>query len=45
MNETLTPEQTAVIDDILATAAGDGRWSLHEHEVYRILEAMGLFGI
>jgi len=42
MSEQLTPEQTAVIDDVLAGAAGDARSSLHEHEVYRILEAMGL---
>ncbi len=42
MIEPLTPEQTAVIDGVLATAAGDGRSSLHEHEVYHILEAMGL---
>ncbi len=42
MNDPLTPEQTAVIDQVLAAAAGDGRSSLHEHEVYRILETMGL---
>jgi hypothetical protein len=42
MNEPLTPEQTAVIDGVLAGAAADGRSSLHEHEVYCILEVMGL---
>jgi len=42
MIEPLTPEQRTVIDDILAGAADDGRSSLHEHEVYRILETMGL---
>jgi len=42
MSEPLTTEQTTVINGVLAGAAGDGRSSLYEHEVYRILEAMGL---
>jgi len=38
----LRPEEESRIDEILAAAQAEGRTVLHEHEVYRILEAIGL---
>jgi acyl-CoA synthetase (NDP forming) len=35
------PIDTTRIDEILSTAAADGRTSLYEHECYRLLEATG----
>jgi 3-hydroxypropionyl-CoA synthetase (ADP-forming) len=37
----LSPEILERIDLVLETARGDGRSSLYEHEVYRVLEAVG----
>ncbi len=42
MNDRLTPEQCQIVDEILATAATSGRSHLFEHEVYRILQSLGL---
>jgi acyl-CoA synthetase (NDP forming) len=42
MNERLSGEQTRKIDEILAGAAASGRGHLFEHEVYRILQILGL---
>ena len=38
----LGPELVSRIDEILEAADGEGRQVLHEHEVYRILAAVGL---
>jgi acyl-CoA synthetase (NDP forming) len=38
----LTHEAAGRIDEVLATAAREGRWSLYEHEVYAILSSLGL---
>jgi acyl-CoA synthetase (NDP forming) len=42
MDEQLTLQQTNAIDLVLSGAAAEGRGHLHEHEVYRILQALGL---
>jgi 3-hydroxypropionyl-CoA synthetase (ADP-forming) len=42
MNEGLTSRQIEQIDGLLARAAGEGRQHLFEHEVYGILQALGL---
>ena len=38
----LTPDTVKHIDGVLAAAAGEGRGSLYEHEVYTILSFLGL---
>ena len=42
MNDRLSTEQSRKIDEILAGAAAAGRGHLFEHEVYRILQILGL---
>jgi acyl-CoA synthetase (NDP forming) len=41
-SERLAAQQIGAIDAILAAAAGQGRLFLHEHEVYAILQVLGL---
>ncbi len=41
MKTSLSPQTGAIIDGILAEAAADGRRTLFEHEVYRILKTLG----
>ncbi len=42
MQTPLAPQTGAIIDRILNDAAADGRRTLFEHEVYRILQTLGL---
>ncbi len=42
MRTPLAPQTGAIIDGILADAAANGRHMLFEHEVYRILQTLGL---
>lgn len=42
MNNSLKPDQIAAIERVLTTAAGEDRGYLYEHEVYEILQLLGL---
>jgi len=42
MDDPLSPSQVQAVDRVLDEAASEDRGQLHEHEVYRILQALGV---